>query len=362
MLGSTASTRTDELVAKCARVRSRCPHPAATQADPRSLRVGLLVLLSFVVLALPPAVEAQSSASLRRIAFLSGDATCASNRGFLALREGLRSFGYREGENIAIDCRSAEGNYQQLDALAMELVRLNPIVIVAAAAPASLASKRATASIPVVSVYTADPVGLGLVTRLARPDTNVTGISSLSSDYAAKALQLLKEVAPRTSRVGVLGHTANATYAIYRQELERAGRAMGLTLDFVGIKDPGEIERALSMMVRRGADAFFVMHQPLTFDQRENIVNLVARLRLPAMYGSREAVELGGLISYGAGVAETFRRAAFFVDKILNGAKAVELPFEQPNKFELFVNLETAKLLGLTVPSSVRLRADQVIE
>ena len=333
-----------------------------TQVNPGSVRVRLFLVMCLAVLAFPHAVEAQSPASPRRIAFLSGDATCASNRGFLALREGLRSLGYREGENIAIDCRSAEGKYEQLDALAAELVRLRPVVVVAAAAPASLASKRATASIPVVSVYTADPVGLGLVARLARPEANVTGISSLSSDYAAKALQLLKEVAPRTTRVGVLGHTANPTYAIYRQELERAGNAMGLRLDFAGVKDLGEIESALSIMARRGADALFVMHQPLTFDQRENIVALVAQLRLPAMYGSGEAVELGGLISFGASVGDTFRRAAYFVDKIVSGAKAVDLPFEQPTKFDLFVNIETAKSLGLTVPSSVRLRADRVIE
>jgi ABC-type uncharacterized transport system substrate-binding protein len=330
-------------------------------AYPASVHVGLLAV-GLAVLGVPHAVEAEGPASLRRIAFLSGDTPCASNRGFRALAEGLRSFGYREGENIAIDCRSAQGRYEQLDALAAELVRLNPAVLVAAAAPASIAAKRATNSVPIISVYSADPVGLGLVASLARPSANVTGISALASDYAAKSLQLLKEVAPRTSRVGVLGHTANPTYAIYRRELEPAGRAMGLTLDFVGVEAPGEFEPALSMMVRRGADAFLVMHQPLTFDQRENIVKLVSRHGLPAMYGSREAVELGGLISYAASVADTFRRAAFFVDKILHGAKTADLPVEQPTKFELFVNLNTAKALGLTIPPSVRLRADQVIE
>lgn len=329
---------------------------------PMSVRTLLLAVIGLALLAVPRAAEAEGPASLRRIAFLSGDATCASNRGLRALLEGLRSLGYREGENVAIDCRTAEGKYEQLDALAAELVQLNPAVLVAAAAPASLAAKRATASIPIISVYTADPVGLGLVASLARPGANVTGISALSSDYAAKSLQLLKEAATRTSRVGVLGHTANPTYGMYRRELEPAGRAMGLALDFAGVEAPGEIEATLLAMQRRGADAFLVMHQPFTFDHRERIVNLVARLRLPAMYGSREAVELGGLISYAASVADTFRRAAYFVDKVLHGGKPRDLPVEQPTKFELVVNLKAAKALGLTVPSSLLLRADQVIE
>jgi putative tryptophan/tyrosine transport system substrate-binding protein len=327
-----------------------------------ALRAFVLAVIGLALLALSRAVEAQGPVSLRRIALLSSDATCASNPGFRALLEGLRSLGYREGENVAIVCRSAEGRYEKLDALAAELVRLKPAVLVAAAAPASLAAKRATASIPIISVYTADPVELGLAASLARPGANVTGISSLSSDYAAKSLQILKELAPRTSRAGVLGHTANPTYAIYRRQLEPAARAMGLTLDFTGVEAPAAIEGALSMMARRGADAFLVMHQPFTFDQRENIVKLAARHGLPVMYGSREAVELGGLVSYAVSIADTFRRAAYFVDRVLHDVKPGDLPFEQPTRFELVVNLRTAKALGLTVPSSLLLRADQVVE
>ncbi len=331
-------------------------------SDTMSVRTFLLAVICLALLAVPRAVEAEDPASLRRIAFLSGDATCASNRGFRALREGLRSLGYREGESVAIDCRTAEGKYERLDALAAELVQLNPAVLVAAAAPASLAAKRATANIPIVSVYTADPVDLGLVASLARPGTNVTGISALASDYAAKSLQLLKEMATRASRVGVLGHAANPTYAMYRRELEPAARAMGLVLDFAEVQVAGEIEAALSGMQRRGADAFLVMHQPFMFDHRERIVNLVARFRLPAMYGSREAVELGGLISYAANVADTFRRAAYFVDKVLRGSRPGDLPIEQPTKFELVVNLRAAKALNLRIPSSLLLRADRIIE
>jgi putative ABC transport system substrate-binding protein len=327
-----------------------------------SRRVGLLAVLGVALLAVPYRVEAQGSESLRRIAFLSGEDTCLANRGLSALLDGLRSLGYRPGENVLIDCRSAEGRYDQLDTLAAELVRLRPAVFVASAAPASLAAKRATKSIPIVSVYAADPVRLGIVSSLARPDGNITGISALASEYAGKSLQILKDLAPRTSRVGVIGHAANPSFAIYRRELELAAPTLAIQLDFVGVASQAEIEPALATMVRRGADALFIMHQPLTFAQRNNIVQIVARLRLPAVYGSREAVESGGLVSYAVSVGATHRRAAFIVDKVLHGSKTTDLPFEQPTNFEFVLNLKTAEALDLKVPQSVRLRADRVIE
>lgn len=335
---------------------------------PMKVRIVLLTAMCVAALLFSAVVEAEGPTSPRRIAFLNSDGqltTCGANLpfvGFPSFVEGLRALGYSEGKDLAIDCRSADGHYERLDALADELVQLDPSVLVAASAPASLAAKRATTSIPIVSVYTADPVGLGLVASLARPGGNVTGLSALASDYVAKSLQLLKEMAPRISRVGVLGHSANPSFAMYRRELEPAGRAMGLTLDFAGVETPGEAEAALSGLRRRGADAILVLHQPFTFVHRELIVSLVARLRLPAMYGSREAVELGGLVSYAASVADAFRRAAFFVDKIFHGVKPADLPIEQPTKFELVVNLKTAKALGLTIPPSLRIRANQVIE
>jgi putative ABC transport system substrate-binding protein len=334
----------------------------------------LVAVISLTLLAGPRAAQGQSHAPRRLIAYLAGDTTplsrkCTSTgtaagtavaeRAFL---EGLQSLGYRDGDNVAIECRSAAGKYERLDALAAELVQLKPAVLVAGAAPASLAAKRATSSIPIISVYTADPVALGLVASLARPGANVTGISALASDYVAKSLQLLKEVAPRTSRVGVLGHAANPTWAIYRRELESAGRTLGIVLDFEPIHALAEIETAVSAMQRRGADALLVMHQPLTFVNREQIVNSVRRHRLPTMYGSREAVELGGLLSYAVSVADVFRRAAFLVDRILHGVKPADMPVEQPTSFQLAINLKTARSLGLTIPSSLLLRADRVIE
>ena len=328
----------------------------------RSPRLGLLALLGFALVAGPHDVVGQGSESLRRIAFLSGEDVCAANRGLSGLVDGLRSLGYRPGENVVIDCRSAEGRYDQLDALAAELVRLRPAVFVASAAPASLAAKRATRSIPIVSVYAADPVALGIVSSLARPDGNITGISALASEYAGKSLQILKDLAPRTSRVGVLGHATNPSFAIYRRELELAAQTLAIRLDFVGVASAAEIEPALATMVAHGDDALFIMHQPLTFSQRNNIVQLVARLRLPAIYGSREAVESGGLVSYSVSVGATHRRAAFIVDKILHGTRTTDLPIEQPTNFEFVINLKTAEALDLKVPQSVRLRADQVID
>ena len=335
----------------------------------RTVCVVLLVVFGIGLLVTPSAPQAQSQVSLRRIAWLSSDGavshTCAFDPpsvSFVAFLEGLHSLGYRDGQNVAIECRAAESQYERLDTLAAELVQRNPAVIVASAAPASLAAKRATPTIPIISVYTADPVGLGLVASLARPGGNVTGLSALASDYVAKSLELLKQAAPRISRVGVLGHGPNPTYAIYRRELEPAGRALGLALEFGPVNALTDIEVALSAMQRRGADAFLVMHQPFTFTHRDHIVSLVARRRLPAMYGSREAVELGGLISYAVSVSDVYRRAAVFVDKVFRGVRPGDLPVEQPTTFELAINLKTARALRLTVEPSLLLRANRVIE
>ena len=226
-------------------------------------RIVLLAMIAAAALAVPRPGGAADAASLPRIAFLSGDLTCAANPGFGALLDELRSLGYRDGETVSIHCRSAGSSYQRLDALASELVQLKPVVLVAAAAPASLAAKRATRNTPIISVYTADPVALGLVANLARPDGNVTGISALASDYVAKSLQLLREAAPGTSRVGVLGHIANSTYPLYQRELAAAAQTMGLAIDFAGVESVQQIDTALSDLRRRGADAFLIMHQPL---------------------------------------------------------------------------------------------------
>ena len=317
----------------------------------------------------PFVAEAQQAGTPYRIAFLANDSPlttmCApdsSDVSFRALRDGLRDLGYTEGVQITIDCRSAEGDYNRLPVLARELVQVNPRVIVASSAPASLAAKAATSTLPIVSVYTANPVGLGLVSSLAHPDGNVTGISALASDYVAKSLQLLKETAPRTTRIGVLGHGSNPTFGIYRRELEPAAVALRLRLEFREMVRAVDIESDVAGLARTGVGAVLVMHQPFTFVNRGPLVKALGKRRLPAMFGSREAVEAGGLTSYAVNLSEVFRRAAVYVDKILKGAKPADLPVEQPTKFELVINMKTAKALGLTIPQSVLVRADHIIE
>ena len=332
-------------------------------------RRSFLTTTSVFVLTAPLAAEAQQAGALYRIAFLANDSPlttmCVPNPSdvsFRALRDGLRELGYLEGVQITIDCRSAEGDYNRLPGLARELVQANPHVIVAGAAPASLAAKAVTATLPIVSVYTADPVGLGLVSSLGRPGGNVTGVSALASDYVAKSVQLLRETVPRATRIGVLGHGPNPTFAIYRRELESAGKTLGLRLEFCKMVSAVDIESDVAALTGTGVSAVLVMHQPFTFVNRARIVEALSKRRLPAMFGSREAVEAGGLISYAASVTEVFRRSAVYVDKILKGAKPADLPVEQPTKFELVINLKTAKALGLTIPPSLLGRADELIQ
>jgi len=326
--------------------------------------------LALVLLVAPLAAEAQGQSARHRIAYLVSDGvlsnTCVSgtpgSSSFYAFRDGLRALGYRQGQDVEFECRSAEGKYERLDALVGELVRIKPAVIVAAAVPASLAVKRATSTIPIVSIYTADPVGIGLVASLRRPGGNVTGVSALAADYAAKSLELLKEAAPRISRVGVLGDGRNPTFEIYRQQLESARRVLGLALEFTSVETVPDIEAALLTMQKRGVDAVLVMHQPFTYVHGKRIAEIAARHRVPTMSGNPEAVEGGGLMSYAVSVPEVFRHAALIVDKILKGANPADLPVEQPTRFELVINLKTAKALGLTIPPSLLLRADKVLE
>ena len=336
----------------------------------RILRGAGVAIIMLVLVGAPLAGDAQPTGNtVFRIAFLSPDAARATICGpkptdlaFEALREGLRDLGHVDGVNIAIDCRSAEGDYARLPALARELVEANPHVMVASAAPASLAAKAATAALPIVSVYSADPVGLGLVTSLARPGGNVTGISALASDHVAKSLQLLKDAAPHAARIAVLGHAPNPTFAIYRRLLEPAASKLGVRLVYYEMHSVPDIESQIGAVARSGAGAVLVMHQAFTFSNRALLVEALGKRRVPAMFGSREAVEAGGLMSYAVSVPEVFRRSAVYVDKILKGAKPAELPIEQPTKFELAINLKTAKALGVTVPPSVLARAERVIE
>lgn len=279
-----------------------------------------------------------------------------------ALFDELRALGYVRERNVIFECRSAAGRDERLDSLARELVRQVPTIIVTGGAPAALAAKRATTTIPIVSLYTADPVGIGLVKSLARPGGNVTGISALAADYAAKALELLKVAVPTVSRVGIIGDDTNPTTAMYRSSLEAAGKLLGIQLEYALFHEPHKLEPALSGLRTRGVGAYFVMNQPLTWALRSDIVAAIAAQRLPAIHGSPEAVEAGGLLAYATSIPDVFRRGAHLVDRILRGAKPADIPIEQPVTFVLAVNLKTAHSLGITIPPSVLLRADRVIE
>ena len=313
--------------------------------------------------ALPLAVHAQQTARVRRVGWLSpGSGT--SDENFLAsFRDGLRELGWVVGQNIAIEPRWAEGRFERLPDLAAELVRLKVDVIVAAVTQASLAAKHATGTIPIVMVGVGDPLGSGLVDSLARPSGNVTGPSSMLAEVSKKQLALLKETVPRASPVAVLWNPANPVWqAAALRETEVAARAMDLRLQLLEARGPDELEGAFTAMTRERAGALFVPADIIFVRHARQMADLAARHRLPAMYGFREHVEAGGLMSYAASFSVIFRRAATFVDKILKGAKPADLPVEQPTKFELVINLKTAKALGITIPQSVLQLADEVLQ
>jgi putative ABC transport system substrate-binding protein len=313
--------------------------------------------------ALPLAARAQPTAKTARVGWLS-PGSAASDETFLAsFREGLRELGWIPGRNIVIEPRWAEGKFERLPDLAVELVRLKVDVIVSSVTQASLAAKRATATIPIVMVGVGDPLGSGLVDSLARPTGNVTGPSSMLAEASRKQLELLKETVPGASPVAVLRNPANPVWqASALRETEAAARAMGLRLQFLEARDPAEIETAFATMTKEHARALFVPADIIFVRHAKQMADLEARYRLPAMFGFKEHVEAGGLMSYAASFPVMFRRAATFVDKLLKGAKPADLPVEQPTKFDLVVNLKTAKALGITVPQSVLQLADEVIQ
>ena len=281
---------------------------------------------------------------------------------FGALRESLRELGYVEGQNIAIESRWAEGNYDRLPGLAAELVGLKVDVIVTYGTPASLAAERATGTIPIVMAGIIDPVASGLVTNLARPRGNITGNSMMSSDLVVKQLEILKEVVPKASRVALLANPANAGNAPQARRAQDAAAALGVRLQLLEARGASEIDSAFEAMTKEQADAFIVLVDAALLDRRTQIADLAARRRLPAVYGLSDHAEAGGLLAYGPNRLAMFHHAATFVDKILKGAKPGELPIEQPTKFELVINLKTAKALGLTIPQALLLRADEVIQ
>jgi len=317
------------------------------------------------LLVAPLAAQAQEAARIARIGFLSLNVVPNRHLGE-SFRQGLRDLGYVEGRNVVIEYRDAEGKPERLPDLAAELVALKvDVIVTGGGTPTAMAAKQATSTLPIVFTSAPDPVTDGLVTSLGRPGGNVTGSSNLNPALVGKSLEQLKQAVPRVSQVALLlqpGAVPERTEKDMLKGAEVAARALGVRLQLVEARGPADFKRAFSDMTGARAGALTVLPGAMFFSERRRLVDLAAKNRLPVVYPQREFVDAGGLMSYGTNLADLFRRAATYVDKILKGAKPADLPVEQPTKFDLVINLKTAKALGLTLPPSLLQRADQVIE
>jgi putative tryptophan/tyrosine transport system substrate-binding protein len=321
----------------------------------------VLALVGLILASFYP-VDAQQPVKVRKIGFLiqSGGAAGSPSAFIEAFRQGLRELGYIEGQNILIEFRSGERG-AQLTQLATELVQQKVEVIVAGG-PAANAAKRATGTLPIVFTYSGDPIEAGFIDSFARPGRNMTGTTWLAFELVGKRLEILKEVEPRVSRVAVLASPLHPGEQREFRETQSTARALGITLQYSQVKDTADVEAAFNTIGKENANALLVFADPVTNGHREQIAEFAAKRRLPSMFGRREPVESGGLISYGANLDEVYRRTPVHVDKILKGAKPADLPTELPTKFELFINLRTANQIGLTIPPNVLARADRVIK
>jgi putative ABC transport system substrate-binding protein len=296
-----------------------------------------------------------------RLGFLSPLSSSLPDR-LVSFRAGLRELGYVEGQNVAIEVRSAEGEYGRLPALAAELVSLPVDVIVTGADPAIEAAQHATSTLPIVMGVVVDPVAKGFVASLARPGGNITGLSMMAPVLAAKQLELLNETVPGLSRVAVLWNPTNPGNAPQLREVEGAAGTLAVRLQPVEVRGPHELEGAFAAMTEKQADGLIVLAESMLLDHRARVVDLAANSRLPAVYGLREHVDAGGLMSYSANISDMYRRAAYYVDRILKGTSPADLPVEQPMRFDFVINLRTAQALGLTIPQHVLYRATEVIQ
>ena len=322
----------------------------------------VLRALGGTLLAAPFASHAQKPAKVWRIGFLSGGARPADGAPPAALRQALEELGYVDGKNVTYAGRWAEAKTERLPGLAAELVRLEVDLLLTSGAPAAGAAKEATATIPIVVVATGDALGIGLVTSLARPGGNITGISDTATELSAKRLGLLKEAVPGATRVAVIWNANDSAMTLRYREVERAARILRVTVQPLSVRKPEDIDEALSTMSRERPDAFFVVSDSLTTTNRKRILDFAATSRIPAMYEFGVFVRDGGLMSYGPTLDDMYRRGAIYIDRIFKGAKPGELPMEQPTRYYLLVNLKTSKTLDLTIPQSVLLRADEVIQ
>jgi len=324
---------------------------------------GFAVLGVLAGSALPRAVRAQQPGRVYRIGYLSAPSRESVARGVDAFLKGLRDLGWIEGKNLVVEFRWADGKVDRLPDLAAEMVRLKVEVIVAPAGSAVQAAKNATSTIPIVMIFPNDPVASGLVASLARPGGNVTGTTFTSgSEIFGKQLQLLKEAVPRASRVAVLGNPSDPEWAAHAIQVEAAARAMGLRLLQLEARGPEEFDSAFAAMARERAEVLLVAGGSTFLVHRAKLSELALKARLPTMFSFRESVESGGLMAYAVNMADFVGHAAVYVDKILKGAKPADLPVERPTKFELVINMKTAKALGLTIPPALLQRADEVFQ
>ena len=323
----------------------------------------VICLLTTALLSIAPFAEAQQPKKVPRIGFLWGSTPDAEKNRLAAFQQGLRDLGYVEGKNILVEYRYAEGKLDRSPSLVAELVQLKVDVIVVTFLPGTRAAKEATKTIPIVIVSFVDPVAAGLVDSLARPGGNITGLATLARDLSGKRLELLKEVVPKISRVGVLWDANAPGPAIAFKEYETAARTLKLQLQSLEVRGPTpDLEGAFQAAAKGRANALIVISNPVLRRYLKQITELASKNQLPSMHEAGSLVEAGGLMSYSAIDADLFRRAATYVDKILKGTKPAELPVQQPTKFELIINLKTAKALGLTIPPNVLARADKVIK
>jgi len=328
----------------------------------RRLEVVLNMAVSALLFALCVTAEAQQGKNLMRIGVLSAGVPNSARVNRMVFWQSMHDLGYIEGANITVEYRYAEGNSEKMPQLAAELVRLKPDIIVANTTSGALATKRATTSIPIVMTNAGDPVGSGLVASLAHPGGNITGLSMLNTELGGKRIELLREIVPSLSRVYVLWNGSNDGNLLIKKYSEKAAYGFKIDIRSLDVRSRGDLERVMPAISDGPKNALSVVEEPLTFDNRALIFAAALKHHLPSIFGLKEYVDDGGLISYGISLPDLYRRAAWYVDKILKGAKPADLPIEQPTKFELVINLKTANQIGLTIPPNVLARADRVIK
>jgi putative ABC transport system substrate-binding protein len=322
--------------------------------------IGFIITLGILLGSL--AAQAQQTGNVYRIGFL-GNSTAALEANLVGpFREGLRDLGYVEGRNVLIEYRWAEGKYDRFPALIGELLALKVAVIVTAGTPATLAVKKATTSVPLVMTAVGDPVGTGIVPSLSHPGGNITGLTAISTEMDAKRLELLREVVPSVSYIALLWNSGSPLQVLAEKQVQAAAQVLRMRVLSLGVKTEEEIKSALAVMARERPDALLVLADRLLLHHRALIMDFATRHRLPGVHAYRELVEAGGLMSFGPSYADMHKRAAYFVDRILKGAKPGDLPVERPRTFELVINLKVAKALGLTIPQSVLLRGTEIIQ